>query len=173
MKIFPKHEEKEWYTMGEVFGRLRYNQWWYKNTIGGRVAFFFLRFTFIPERIRNLWFGIRMTAQKIVRGFSDDEVCGLHSHIAAFVYPRLVMFRDTYSAICPGILLSEMFPSVLEMTEEQEKLANGRWLEILDSMIYAFEYIHNRSDYRLTEEETVRIEDGLYLFSKYFHCLWN
>ena len=173
MRLFPKHEKKEWYTTEEVFGRIRYRQWWYQNTIGGRVAFFFLRFKFIPKYFSEMWFRIRMAAQKIVRGFSDDEIWDLRSSVVAFVYPRIVMFRDSYSAICPGVISDEMFPGVLNMSEEQEKLANARWKEILDTMVYAFEQMYEGNEYKLREEENAKIEDGLYLFAKYFYCLWD
>ena len=173
MRIFPKREEKPWYTTDEIFAGLRYRSWWHQNSIGGRVAFFFLRFKYIGKHFEEFVYKLKKIGQIIVRGFSDEEVWEFHYHATRYIYPRLVMFKDRYTATCPGLLLSEMFPSIREFTDEQEKMAHDRWFEILDTMIYAFGKLMDESPSLRTDEANQRIEDGLFLFAKYYQSLWD
>ena len=159
--------------MSEVFDRIRYRSWWHQNTVGGKVAFFFLWFKFIPRRISDAVYGMKKAAQKTVRGFSDDEVFELFHATSKFIYPRLLMFRDLYADRCPDMLSKEIYPGVDDLSEEQEIVANARWKEILDSMVFAFGQTMDDHSHAWSESDRQKIEDGHALFAKYFFCLWD
>ena len=93
-------------------------------------------------------------------GFSDTETWSLYSVMAEFLLPRLIRFKEINCG----------YP--LSLTEKQ-------WDEILDKMIFAFQWsIAEESDkYDKVAEETIKAnqkkcEEGLKLFSEYFRHLW-
>jgi hypothetical protein len=173
MRIFPKYEKKEWSTMDEVFERLRYRSWWHKNSVGGRIAFFFLRFKYIGKRFEDFLYGIKTLWEIIVRGYSDEEVWEFSNRTTRYIYPRLVMLKNRYHGIGPGKLLAEMFPDEIELSSEQENAMRECWMEIMDKMIYAFGLLLDDDTTRRTETQVARIDEGLSLFAKYYECLWD
>ena len=80
------------------------------------------------------------------------ELWGLDYTIAKFVYPRLKAFKK----IC------DTYPSNLSSFKE--------WQEILDKMILAFELLYE--DRLYSDEEQIKINEGLKLFAEYYQCLW-
>ena len=95
----------------------------------------------------------------------DNECFSLYYPIAKFVYPRLKYFRDS----------DKMgYPAVLDSMEE--------WNNILDKMLFAFDYALNESeerfspiDFDLEEHQTIlgRVAEGFKLFGEYFLNLWD
>jgi len=94
-------------------------------------------------------------------GISDTETWSLDATIAEFILPRLKRFKVVNSG----------YPS---------SLTEKKWNEILDKMIFAFEWaladvdISEHAD--LSEKERKlkwkKYEEGMNLFSKYFMDLW-
>lgn len=85
--------------------------------------------------------------------------------LAEYILPRLKEFKRRTNA----------YPMSVESMED--------WYEIIDRMIYAFDYISKDSitygldswdnDFREKYDEIQkRIDNGLYLFGKYFQELW-
>ena len=84
------------------------------------------------------------------RGFSDSELWGLDSTIAAFILPRLTHFKKVNNG----------FP--LNLTPES-------WDQILDKMINAFEIVTSKEGWNRDNKE---VKEGLTLFAEYFRDLW-
>lgn len=103
----------------------------------------------------SIYYNIIHTIQRVIRGFSDDELWNLDVTIAKFVLPRLKRFRKNINGY-PG-----------DFKDENE------WYDVLDKMIQAFDLIAE-SGYYLPNDKNYRIiEDGLDLFRKYYSCLWD
>lgn len=116
--------------------------------------------------VRGVLSYLRWFWQWLIRGFSDRQLWSLDVTIAKFVVPRLKALK-AYQHGHPN-----------EYTEEG-------WDEILDKMIWSFEY--SLVDIELpavdspTTEETVkdveaqvkRYEEGMVLFAKHFSDLWD
>ena len=85
--------------------------------------------------------------------------------MAKFIYPRLKYFRN----------MDKMgYPGTLNSMEE--------WEEILDKMLFAFDYALNEDeerfspiDFDLEEHQSMldRVNEGFELFGKYFLNLWD
>ena len=68
----------------------------------------------------------------------------------------------------PGILLKE------GGGEFESDEAHDMWVEIVNKMLFSFEYYADVYNRRLTtnDEERTRVQEGLYLFAKYYGHLW-
>jgi len=88
-------------------------------------------------------------------GFHPYEIWNLNTAIAKYILPRLKAFKKTYSG----------YP--LGLTEE-------KWDDMIDDMIFAFEYEVNQWDLEepFNKKELKRIEKGFKYFGKYFLSLW-
>jgi len=95
-------------------------------------------------------------------GISPDETWSLYNVISEFVLPRLKLFKEDHGGYPMG------------MTGEQ-------WNEILDKMIFAFEWTEMEDkmtpEYEaLTKEQKdkawKKYEEGVELFAEYFMALW-
>ena len=96
------------------------------------------------------------------RGFCDFETISLYNMISEFILPRL----KRYNQIRTGYPMGS--------TEEL-------WNEMVETMIFAFEWIGIESAAgdiysRIPEEEKIksrlRYDEGMRLFSEYFRYLW-
>jgi hypothetical protein len=114
---------------------------------------------FYPKTYRFLW-------QKITRGWDDSDTWSLDYTLAKWILPRLKRFKQL-SFGCPT-----------NFTEKQ-------WDEMIDEMIWAFDYIANdreneifteNGNFEKEREEWKKAEDrcdkGLELFGKYMRGLW-
>ena len=94
--------------------------------------------------------------------FSQDETWCLYTTLAQFILPRLKYFRDVKANYPAGL------------TQEE-------WTEILDKMIFAFEWAliedEMTEEYRKMSDKEKdkaweRYKEGMTLFSKWFMGLW-
>lgn len=90
-----------------------------------------------------------------ITGISPDELWNLDSVFAAFILPRLILYREN----------SNGYPYCLGSQE--------KWNKKLDKMIVAFELIIKQHETEEIEEDNKKIKKGLKLFSKWFRCLWT
>lgn len=102
--------------------------------------------------IKNLYLRLRY-------GAGCCDVFNLDYYLAKKILGPLKVFRKE--------LVS--YPSGLSSSEE--------WEEILDKMIYSFEYIIKKDDlYLSVKEERIEMkkaDEGLKLFAKYYQDLWK
>ena len=93
-----------------------------------------------------------------------NECFTLYYPIAEFIYPRLKYFRENKMG----------YPIELNSMEE--------WNDILDKMLYAFDFALNEdsdrfspTEFDLEEYQSIsdRIVEGFKLFGEYFFNLWD
>lgn len=96
----------------------------------------------------------RFASQKKENGFDDRELWGLDYTIAAFIYPRLMRFREMKISYPPNHTPDE-------------------WSEILLKMAEAFKLIVISDSKRLSDDEYKLIDSGLDLFREYYFDLWD
>lgn len=98
--------------------------------------------------------------QRWTRGFDDSELWSFDITISEYILPRLIRFKD----ICYS------HPSNLTMEE---------WTDILEDMIFAFEFVIDKQDMfgMAKDEEYIknfhRYERGLRAFADNFRSLWD
>lgn len=91
--------------------------------------------------------------QRKENGFDDTETWSLKTTIAKFTLPRLKWFKERH------------FDHPCDITFE-------KWDEILDNMIFSFEYYAKDEWEPISNEDFKRVEKGMKLFSEYYGDLW-
>ena len=148
------------------------------------IRFWYPSFRFRPVRMcRHAW-------QRWTRGFDDSELWCLDWKISNFVLPRLKAFRDVGRVGCPAEFVKG------EGTDKDIEAGQREFNLLLDKMIFAFEckvneelglpedlgeYVSgwclqegSRSKYKAAQDaRQVLIDEGMGLFAKYMHCLWD
>lgn len=121
--------------------------------------------------------------QRCTRGWSDRDLWSLDYTIAKFALPRLKRLKETKHGIP-----TSMFDDPSSADEESYKIAEARWNEIMDKMIWSMDYIANNReydyypdpandsderDYYKLEAAEMRFQEGMDLFAKHFRSLWD
>ena len=99
-------------------------------------------------------------------GFCKYEFFSLDYSMALYIYPRLCKFRDEYAKFgTPGCFC---------YNKKGEPVENGneKWIKVLDKMILSFKYIIKEPEDIDYKEKDRIIKKGLFLFAKYYNCLW-
>jgi hypothetical protein len=110
------------------------------------------------KRAKN-WIKQKIRYWKFKRktGFYPLEIWNLNTAIAEFTLPRLKYFRDNLHSYPVGITME-------------------KWHEILDDMIYAFDFeVHQwDNDFDLRKElDYQRVQRGFKYFGIYLRDLWD
>lgn len=136
------------------------------------------------NKIISLKILIRSFFQKVLYGISDEECRNLNDEIAKFILKRLLRFKQM-----------ERFNSPIFNTKDSlGKESAQRWNEVLDEMIFAFDFACHPLKYNKIPgtpfekagnnpeawddyfKQELDLEDrqakGLALFAKHFHSLW-
>lgn len=104
--------------------------------------------------------------------FSLADTYDLDSTLSPIILSALKKFKEVITHPkrkdwmgCPGKLLSEMFPKVKhDYSEEQLQQASDQWLDIIDKMIYAFDFKNAPDllnyDFELNMRTIQEFEDG-------------
>lgn len=121
---------------------------WYRSTSG-----YWLRRIVRP---------FKFTYQKLVRGFSDNELWNLDNTIAKFILPRLIRFKKEMRSGLPQ-----------NQEDTSRSLTQAEWDDILDNMIFAFNYAQNIYTKSCNKEDYKRYELGMRQFATYFLDLWD
>lgn len=97
---------------------------------------------------------------RLKNGYSMNELWDLDYTFAKYILPRLLEFKLTTDSY-------HSFPTQFKDIDE--------WYEVLDEMIWAFDYIvnHDYSNFDDMVENEKRCNKGLMLFGKYFRNLWD
>lgn len=99
-------------------------------------------------------------------GFCKYEFFSLDYSMALYIYPRLCKFRDEYAKFgTPGCFC---------YNKKGEPVENGneKWIKVLNKMILSFKYIIKEPEDIDYKEKDRIIKKGLFLFAKYYNCLW-
>lgn len=93
-------------------------------------------------------------------GFDAREIWDLDFTMAYFIYPRIKYFKDNHAEM--------WYPDELNNNEE--------WINILDDILFAFREILTNYRFLVCADDTTqyykKIDNGLFLFAKYFRCFW-
>jgi len=107
---------------------------------------------------------MKWAIQRFFRGYSACDIWGLDHHLAKLISKRLKVFIKNLHG----------HPSELNSFEE--------WLEVLNKMIWSFDFV--AGDYGYEEDKEFpsdkesealnkQCQEGLDLFAKYFMTLWD
>ncbi|MFY8263038.1 hypothetical protein ACOT7R_09080 [Clostridium perfringens] len=104
----------------------------------------------------------RIAKKKGLLKIREEELWSLDVTLAKYILPRLQKYRN------------------MERMGYPIGLSDGKeWNEILDKMIYAFEYVVKRdesvvyTDYDEEMKKREKYKEGICLFAKYFMELWD
>lgn len=88
-----------------------------------------------------------------------QELWGLDVHLAKLILPKLKAFREMHRISYPCNLKN-----------------NGgfeEWNNILDKMIFAFQYVVEEDKCKVYLSDYDKYEEGIKLFAEYFMDLWD
>lgn len=125
----------------------------------------FLHFWWLVSRIfTEAKYQVKWFLQRHIRGFCDPEWYNLDQELAKWVLPRLIYLKEN----------SIGYPAAF--AEENDGLK--KWEDILDRIIFAFEYQAYKKWDTDKKKETLEEEDrlakeGIELFAKYYRNLWD
>jgi len=151
----------------------------------------------IYDGYRNTILWIKSTYQKLRYGVSDQECWSLSNTFAEYILPRLKHFRKMKKVGVPSCMFVTSYPT----NKYGIELAEIQWNEVLDEMIWTFEYIIDSEKFNpipttgsLFDSEKQKTPDemkewdiyferaekfnerknkGLQLFAKHFDNLWD
>lgn len=108
--------------------------------------------------------------QEDEQGFCSYEFFNLDYTLDLFVYSKLCYYREHIAELATPGRLCANFSS--EKSEEQEKMPQKLWLEILDQIIEGFKI----AIVGLTEGQEgidqFKIDRARHLLAEYWDCLW-
>lgn len=138
---------------------------------GSHVAKAKLFFLQLPEKVGNwLYFrfrSVKFLYQRLARGWDDSATWSLDDHLAKLILPRLKRFKELNKHAYPGKFPGIDRPDTVETFEE--------WHEVLDKMIFAFEWHadDDRKYGKFDETEYEKVKEGLQLFAMFYGALWD
>jgi hypothetical protein len=92
--------------------------------------------------------------QRRTRGWDDSQCWSLDYSLAKLIAPRLKRFKE----------VTVSFPHGLSCQE---------WNDILDQMIASFEYFGSEERWDSTDDESIKHQEGVDLFAKWYNHLWS
>jgi hypothetical protein len=105
-------------------------------------------------KLRNLKRSAKFFAQRIIRGWSDEETWSLDAPLGRLIAPRLRRYNE----------LRNGHPC--DMTEEE-------WNATIQKMVDAFEWYGSDERYADNEFEMLaKHQEGINLFAKHYNNLW-
>jgi len=100
----------------------------------------------IYYKYRDAYTSVISTYQKMRYGCSDRECWNLGFELARIIHTKLSYFKKTKQSGYPARLVSD-YGFGLELEVKQEELCIQKWQEILDEMIWTFDYIADEEKY--------------------------
>lgn len=121
-----------------------------------------------PRGIKNVNFSLgredderepEWKAQRLTRGFDDTEMWSLDCTIAAFIAPRLKVFKE----------------QAAQIGDHPVNITSEKWQEILSQMIEGFELYTDHFNWPSDDsnENWKKVYKALELFKNWFMNLWN
>jgi len=151
-------DEKEYYTINKFWDNI------IDSTPGGWRIYY---------KLCDIKRFFKKTYQKITRGYSDEECWNLDYTIAKFILPRLRHFKKNCHTltwrrhkIVNGEVVELVESEMLEPTDEKTWLNSEEWDEVMENMIFAFEFI-------LKEEEWSDKSYGVGFFDEPYDFISN
>ena len=160
--------------------------------------------------IENIIFKVKRTLkffwQRRTRGFDDSVIWNLDNRISEFILPRLKLFREkSPSHGIPSEFIDDSALDNIKDIKEREAArtvledeGERKWKEVLDQIIWSFEYASNGYEDDATANEFMagqndpdikkqcweiykeknkalydRYTEGMHLFAKHLYDLWD
>lgn len=148
------HQQAE---LDKLFGEDSDDYYIYNKYIDGFIDL-------LPYRLgwgfKHNWYDLRWwikcTYQKIRYGVSDDDIFSLEVNIAKYILPRLKYFRKKGKSGIPACFLPHDFHRLeAEEFDFAEAKAIKEMNNVLDEMIFAFEYIVDPDKFVPFPEESI------------------
>lgn len=117
--------------------------------------------------------------QRKTRGFDDSELWDLDITIMEFTLTRLKAFKkmERVSWPSPPEILEIEWEKYLDANSEEkakiDKTSQQIWEDILDKMIKAHELWLGNGGLFLKNQEEAEYTEGMELYNKWFHALWD
>lgn len=167
---------------------------------------FYSKRSFISNMIFKVKRTIKFFWQRRTRGFDDSVVWNLDNRISEFILPRLKLFREVApSQGIPSEFIDDSSLAAIEDLQEREAArtiledeGERKWKEVLDKIIWSFEYANNGYEDDATANEFMagqndpdikkqcweiykeknlalynRYLEGMNLFARHFNDLWT
>ena len=124
--------------------------------------------TNITQAIKNkdyklLRRGLMFLWQKITTGWCGSDLWSLDDSLAKVIVTPLKLFKQYYGGT--------------PMKESGDAMTDKEWKEILNKMIWSFQYIADGKMYSANSsniiEDSNKVQEGLNLFGKHFRNLWT
>lgn len=130
---------------------------------------------FLWNRLDDLLKEVKWAYQRVYRGWDDRAVWSVDAWLDDIMPDILVKLKEEKWGTP-----SDYFPNVENITEEEERKASELWNKDLDKMIVGFLCSRRLRDldynWKDKEEEAVirkLFEEGMGLFVKHYHSLWD
>ncbi len=106
--------------------------------------------------------------------FPEWHVWNLKVAFSEFALPRLIAFREKWASNEMMAIPEWLIPEFLPYGSTEEKMVET-WINILDTIIFSFDYQLNRQKFHAMGLEAVeeRKRQGLLYFAKFFDHLWD
>lgn len=133
---------------------------------------------------------VSLLIQKVCKFLGPKDKIVIHGHdlwnldhtLAKIILPSLKFLKDNKGG-SPWVD-DEDVPEEIRSTQDStprnawdiDEFFHDRWNYIIEEMIFAFESIlSDKIEFVLLkeDEDRDRVKNGLKLFGKYYHCLWN
>jgi hypothetical protein len=168
-----KEEDYQEFDLGELF---KPKPWYVDLYYFLYRLFYYKPLCFLRE--------VKYSFQRLRRGYSDSDLWNLDVTLAEFIYPRVKAFRDKYAK-------NPFYEKPKDLSDQEiglpvrdgsgnftvQTYTEKEWLEVLDKIVFAFERTAKEFDCSLppleAEEEQRRVAEGLQLFVRHLHHLWD
>ncbi len=93
------------------------------------------------HKIESLYYSIKYLLQKLFRGYSDIELWSIDATLAPVILKYLKLFKNMNRQGYPCCMMDLIkIKDEHNPTEAEDKLCREKWNEIIDDMIFSFEY---------------------------------
>lgn len=181
--------KKPIYDMDEVMSEMeKRKDFTFQNHCLDIYYWFYRNFDFIwkPYILKGY---LKRAYQRCTRGWSDRDLWSLDYTIAKFALPRLIELKKIMHGV-PHSMFEPLSEGEYNHDAEQMRIAEEKWNETLDEMIFAMDYIANNrdmdyypkktwpektthEDYEDLRKVEERVQNGLILFGTHFRSLWD
>lgn len=106
-----------------------------------------------------------------------DDMYSLDYKLSEIILPALVKFRNDNNMSIP-LVSNDDVPDGLKVkddstfAETENDILIERWNYIMDEMIFSFSEVKKDDILKLNQEQIKRLDNGLFLFGKYYRNLW-
>ena len=130
---------------------------------------------------------VSLFIQKVCKFLGPKDKIVIHGYdlwnldytLAKIILPALIRIREDKGGA--PFVDDQDVPEEIRSTQtikendwDIDEFFHDRWAFVIGEMIFSFENIlSDECQFKLSDEDRKRVENGLVLFGKYYQCLWN